>query len=103
MLLRRGSWPSYAWGPVVGFPQGSIVELGGQLKDCCSHHQESVLKRLATDENGATLVFILAVAAVCIVYRAAVAVLRCVVCSCLECFLKYAYRIGVGLPSSADS
>lgn len=108
--------PMIAYAVIVGFAKRNPSDVGAALKDCFADgQQKNVLGCISgKNESSKLFLFIMIVAAICIVYGIVVQVLKCVVCCCsccccgccggLDCFLKYAFRIGVGVgyPSLAD-
>ena len=107
--------PMIAYAVLVGFPWRNPSEVGTALKDCStSSNGKSFLQCVNGKPAGKLFLFIMIVAAICIIYSIVVQILKCVLCccsccccgccGCLDCFLKYAFRIGVGVgyPSLAD-
>ena len=106
--------PMIAYAVLVGFPGRDPAKVKAALDSCFGNGKENPLKCLASGHGDPLFLFIMTVAAICIVYSIAVQILKCVLCccsccccgccGCLDCFLKYAFRIGVGVgyPSLAD-
>lgn len=95
--------PMIVYAVLVGFPKRNPCELAKKLfksqknvdSPGCNASVDSDLYRL--------FIFIAIVAVICIVYGIAVTIIRCLLCCCScccgcpDCFLKYAYRVGVGV------
>ncbi|ESU41458.1 Cell division protein kinase 2 [Giardia duodenalis] len=107
--------PMIAYAVLVGFPWRNPSNVGSALTTCSSSSNgKSFLQCVNEKPAGKLFLFIMIVAAICIVYSIVVQILKCVLCccsccccgccGCLDCFLKYAFRIGVGVgyPSLAD-
>ncbi|ESU40517.1 Hypothetical protein GSB_154719 [Giardia duodenalis] len=106
--------PMIAYAVLVGFPGRDPTKVKTALDNCFGNGKDKSLGCLSGQSGGSLFLFIMIVAAICIVYSIVVQILKCIVCccsccccgccGCLDCFLKYAFRIGVGVgyPSLAD-
>ncbi|ESU39538.1 Hypothetical protein DHA2_151130 [Giardia duodenalis] len=112
--------PMIVYALIVGFPGRDPSKVGTALKECFGNNGskgnsngKNPIQCLTDKNEGRLFLFIMIVAAVCIIYSIVVQILKCVLCccccccgccGCLDCFLKYAFRIGVGVgyPSLAD-
>ena len=106
--------PMIAYAVLVGFPGRDPTKVRAAFDSCFGNGKDKSLGCLSGQSGGSLFLFIMTVAAICIVYSIVVQILKCVLCccsccccgccGCLDCFLKYAFRIGVGVgyPSLAD-
>ena len=106
--------PMIAYAVLVGFFWRDPKVVRTAFTECFSNGKDKSLGCLSEQNGGSLFLFIMIVAAICIVYSIVVQILKCVLCccsccccgccGCLDCFLKYAFRIGVGVgyPSLAD-
>lgn len=100
--------PMIVYAVIVGFPKRDPNEVGNLLKKCTGVDScKDLFNTLSADPNGKLFLFIAIVAVICILYGIVVMILKCVTCCCCSCccgccgcidyFLKYAYRIGIGV------
>ena len=106
--------PMIVYAVLVGFFWRDPKVVRTAFTECFSNGKDKSLGCISEQNGGSLFLFIMIVAAICIVYSIVVQILKCVVCccsccccgccGCLDCFLKYAFRIGVGVgyPSLAD-
>ncbi|KAE8302979.1 Transmembrane domain-containing protein [Giardia duodenalis] len=109
--------PMVVYALIVGFQKRNPAAVGQALKTCFNDNKsiwkKDPLKCLAGTKYGGLFLFIMIVAVICIIYGIVVQILKCILCccncccgccGCLDCFLKYAFRIGVGVgyPSLMD-
>ena len=106
--------PMIAYAVLVGFPGRDPTKVKTALDSCFGNGKDKSLGCLSSQSGGSLFLFIMTVAAICIVYSIVVQILKCVLCccsccccgccGCLDCFLKYAFRVGVGVgyPSLMD-
>lgn len=102
--------PMIAYALLVRFPKRNPCELAKKLFKSRKNGRSPGCN-VSTDSDPYKLfIFIAIVAVACIIYGIAVIIIRCLLCfcscccSCPDCFLKYAYRVGVGVgfPSLID-